>query len=100
MHGDAALKRRLKQVSNNLLIQFTNICTATLKISRVKICDMLKLDLISGWRVIKSNVVIVTEVEVSGTQAPGSVWAVKDTDSTINCDVPYDLTYSNIESLK
>ena len=51
-------------------------------------------------RVLKSNEMTLTEVPVTGSQSPISVWGPSGAESTITCSVPFNLTLPTLTELR
>ena len=47
-------------------------------------------------REVKSEVVTITKVELSGTQTPASLWGLAGEEAEVSCVVPYGLTFSEL----
>ena len=51
-------------------------------------------------RVLKSNQMTLTEVPVTGSQSPISVWGPSGAESTVTCSVPFNLTFTTLTELR
>ena len=51
-------------------------------------------------REVKSEVVLVTQVKLEGTQTPVSLWGLVGDQGTVICSVPVGLTFSELQSIE
>ena len=60
----------------------------------------VKLTSGSTDRTLKSNQMTLTEVPVTGSQSPISVWGPPGTEATVTCSVPFNFTLLTLTELR